>query len=206
MAFSTGAISLGDVLGPSGYNTGSKDMATLNGRIYYDADGTQRTINCSAGNSFSLGTLRGKYKEIFSGTISDSSGNSIQTYHLWPYAGATINCYYEITYKYIQGRVISATIKFEANGGNIGASGGAYVPQFHAYIKKDNGYEQEVTTTIVIPGVATAYINPTTYTLTNITSSLSIRIASYSTNNSGANVPGNFTWNLTVNSSGQLVK
>lgn len=191
MAFSSGALDLATVC--DAYGVG-RNMASLDGQSYYDSAGTQRIINCRTNKPFSLGTLRGKYKTIQSGTKSDSSGNSKQTYYAWPYAGVTINCYYNITYSYVPGKVISASIEFGASGGNIGASSNPSVPQFHAYVSIDGGGEIEVTNG-----------NPSNYTTSSITSSLSIRIASYATNDSGANVGGNPTWNLTVNSSGQLV-
>lgn len=200
MAFSTGAISLGDVLGPSGYNTASKDMATLNGRIYYDADGTQRTINCSAGNPFSLGTLRGKYANVSTGTLParDAYGENITRILGIESGGVSGRAGFNAaTYRYVGGRVISISIDVYYNSNRHGASSGSLVGNSNLEIFVD--------------GIRRVYRSQSgnisgTYAIPcPITSSLRIHLWSDVSDfgTSGARVDG--TWRFTVNSSGQLV-
>jgi hypothetical protein len=206
MAFPSGAISLGDVLGPSGYNTAAKDMATLNGRIYYNADGTQGTINCSAGNPFSLGTLRGKYANVSTGTLParDAYGENITRVNFGIFGGvqemggvsgrAGFNA---ATYRYVGGRVISISIDVYYTSNRHGASSGSLVGNSNLEIFVD--------------GIRSVYRSQSgnisgTYAIPcPITSSLRIHlwsdVSDYGT--SGARVDG--SWTFTVNLNGQLV-
>ena len=217
MAFPTGAISLWDVLGPNGYNTASKDMATLNGRIYYDPDGTQRIIYCSPGNPFSLGTLRGKYKEIQIGVLNSRSGPNRNPEMAWVFVwfeagGVEGNAGFNTTtYTYVNGRVLSVSIEAFFNSNKIAASSGSIIFNKFIQIKVDGRtVVRENGQFPAYLGFNGAIINNGPYRVGPITSSLEITVTATVRDMAGL-VPGQKecnvggTWRFTVNSNGQLV-
>jgi hypothetical protein len=226
MAFPTGAISLWDVLGPNGYNTASKDMATLNGRIYYDPDGTPRTIYCSPGNPFSLGTLRGKYKQIQIGTLN---GSGVTGYNeniartVWDFGllgravsedvGVDGNAgFNNTTYTYVNGRLLSVNIQAFFNSNRRGTfSDGSFVYNKFIQIKVDGRTVVRQNGTGWHIGFYGGTINNGPYRVGPISSTLEITITATVRNTGGGGIPGDKscnvggTWRFTVNSSGQLV-
>jgi hypothetical protein len=204
MAFPSGAISLGDVLGSSGYNTASKDMATLNGRRYYDADGTERTITCSPGNPFSLGNLGGKYANVATGTLSMPPGTEAYNENITRILGIEAGGvsgragFYPATYTYVGGRVISLTIVPYYNSNRHGASSGSLVGNSNIQIFVDGVRKVNFGQSGDISGWTFPVPCP-------IISSLRIRIWSDVSDYGASGARVERTWTFTVNSSGQLV-
>ena len=139
------------------------------------------------------------YSVITASTSSDIEGvsysNSNQTYPVWPYAGVSITCKYELKYRYVEGVCLKIYVKGWASKGDIGASTGGDVSQFNLDIKINSGSVNRVGTS-----------NPTEYTYTGLINSLSIQIRSLASNNCSCSVSGDKDWNYYKNSLGQLTR